>query len=61
MQILLVRDAQSPVRQIEITPWRLIKWCGLLVVLLAILNVFANWLLEVDGVGVTAGRIEWSA
>ena len=49
MQILLVRDAQSPVRQIEITPWRLIKWCGLLVVLLAILNVFANWLLEAIG------------
>ena len=49
MQILLVRDAQSPVRQIEITPWRLVKWCGLLVVLLAILNVFANWLLEAIG------------
>ena len=49
MQILLVRDAQSPVRQIEITPWHLIKWCGLLVVLLAILNVFANWLLEAIG------------
>ena len=49
MQILLVRDAQSPVRQIEITPWRLIKWCGLLVLLLAILNVFVYLLLEAIG------------
>lgn len=49
MQILLVRDAQTPVRQIELTPWRLFKWFWLGIVLLAVLNLLAVWLLEALG------------
>jgi len=49
MQILLVRDAQTPVRQIDLTPWRIIKWLATLIVLLAVLNLLANGLLEALG------------
>lgn len=49
MQILLVRDAQSPVRQIELTPWRLFKWLCLLLIGLVFLNLVATWVLEAIG------------
>lgn len=49
MQILLVRDAQTPVRQIALTPWRLFKWFCLSILLLALLNLLAVWLLEALG------------
>ena len=49
MQILLVRDAQTPVRQIELTPGRLFKWVCLLLVGLMVLNLLAVWLLEAAG------------
>ena len=49
MQILLVRDAQTPVRQIELTPGRLFKWVCLLLVGLMVLNLLAVWLLEAVG------------
>ncbi len=49
MQILLVRDAQSPVRQIELTFGRVCKWLLVLLFVLVILNLLANWLLEALG------------
>ena len=49
MQILFVRDAQTPVRQIELTPWRVFKWLCLMLVVLLVLNVLAGWLLEALG------------
>lgn len=49
MQILFVRDAQTPVRQIELTPWRVFKWLCLVFVVLLVLNVLAGWLLEALG------------
>lgn len=49
MQILLVRDAQSPVRQIEVTPWRVVKWLSLGLLLLAVLNLLAGGLLTALG------------
>ena len=49
MQILFVRDAQTPVRQIELTPWRVFKWLCLLLAVLLVLNVLAGWLLEAFG------------
>lgn len=49
MQILFVRDAQTPVRQIELTPWRVFKWLCLLLAVLLVLNVLAVWLLEALG------------
>lgn len=49
MQILVVRDTQTPVRQIEVTPWRVFKWLSVLVTLLVILNLVANWTLEMLG------------
>lgn len=56
MQIWLVRDAQTPVRQIELTPWRVFKWLIVGTVLLAILNLLANWFLEAMGLGDDAQR-----
>lgn len=49
MQILLVRDAQSPVRQIELTFGRVCKWLAMLLVVLVLLNLIANWFLEAVG------------
>lgn len=49
MQILFVRDAQTPVRQIELTPWRVFKWLCLVLAVLLVLNVLAGWLLEAFG------------
>ncbi len=49
MQILLVRDAQTPVRQIDVTPWRLFKWLCLVVTLLVVFHLLANWVLEMLG------------
>ncbi len=49
MQILFVRDAQTPVHQIELTPWRVFKWLCLLLAILLVLNVLAVWLLEAFG------------
>jgi murein DD-endopeptidase MepM/ murein hydrolase activator NlpD len=49
MQILVIRDAQTPVRQIEVTPWRVFKMLCLVVLLLIILNSIANWILETLG------------
>lgn len=49
MQILFVRDAQSPVRQIEVTPRRMLAWLTMLVLLLMALNLLASWLIEALG------------
>ncbi|MGI9143830.1 MAG: hypothetical protein ACR2IJ_11640, partial [Fluviibacter sp.] len=49
MQILLVRDAQSPVRQIELTFGRVCKWLVMLLVALVLLNLLASWVLEALG------------
>lgn len=49
MQILLVRDAQTPVRQITLTPWRLVKWFCLILALMMAFIMLANWLLEALG------------
>ena len=49
MQILFVRDAQTPVHQIELTPWRVFKWLCLLLAILLVLNMLAGWLLEAFG------------
>ena len=49
MQILFVRDAQTPVRQIEVTPWRIFKWVCVTILLLSLLNLLATWLLEAMG------------
>lgn len=56
MQILLVRDAQSPVRQIELTFGRLCKWLVMLLFILMLLNLVANWLLEAVGLDDAAQR-----
>lgn len=50
MQILFVRDAQSPVRQIELTPRRVLTWLAMLTLLLVTLNLFALWLIEALGI-----------
>lgn len=49
MQILLVRDAKTPVRQIDITPWRIFKSLCLFFIFLIALNILANWTLEMLG------------
>lgn len=49
MHLLWVRNAQSPVRQIDLTPGRLFVLGLLMVVALALLNVMAGWLLEAVG------------
>jgi murein DD-endopeptidase MepM/ murein hydrolase activator NlpD len=56
MQIWLIRDAQTPVHQIELTPWRLFKWLCMGVLLLAVLNLLALWLLEAIGLDDSAER-----
>lgn len=56
MQILLVRDAQTPVRQIELTFGRLCKWLAMLLVVLVLLNLLANWFLEAVGLDDGAQR-----
>jgi len=56
MQIWLVRDAQTPVRQIELTPWRVFKWLCVGTILLALLNLLANQLLDAMGLGDDAQR-----
>lgn len=49
MQILLVRDAKTPVRQIELTPGRMFKWVCLFLIGLIFLNLLVVWLLEAMG------------
>lgn len=49
MQILFVRDAQSPVRQIEVTPRRVFTLLVMLTLLLVVLNLVASWLIEALG------------
>lgn len=49
MQILFVRNAQSPVRQIEITPRRVLMLLAILTGLLFVLNIVASWLIEALG------------
>lgn len=54
MQILLVRDAQSPVRQIEVTPRRVFTLLVMLTLFLVVLNLLASWLIEVLGIELEA-------
>lgn len=56
MQILLVRDAQTPVRQIALTPWRVTQWFCLMVVLLMFINLLAGWMLEMLGLDAQTQR-----
>lgn len=56
MRVLLVRDAQSPVRQIDLTFKRVCKWLVLLLMLLILLNLLAGWLLEAFGLDDAAQR-----
>lgn len=49
MQLWLIRDAQTPVHQIEVTPWRMFKWFCMGILLMAFLNLLALWLLEAMG------------
>jgi murein DD-endopeptidase MepM/ murein hydrolase activator NlpD len=49
MHILLVRDAQSPVRQIEVTPRRVVMSLLVVTFLLMVLNLGASWLLQALG------------
>lgn len=56
MQILIVRDAQSPVRQIEVTPRRVVTFLIMLVLLLAVLSLIATWLIEALGMESEAVR-----
>lgn len=49
MQILFVRDAQSSVRQIEVTPRRVFMLFVMLTLLLVVLNLIASWLIEALG------------
>ena len=56
MQILFVRDAQTPVRQIELTFGRVCKWLAVLLVILMVLNVLATWVLEAVGLDDSAQK-----
>ena len=56
MQILFVRDAQTPVRQIELTFGRVCKWLAVLLVILILLNVLATWFLEAVGLDDSAQK-----
>ena len=56
MQILLVRDAKTPVREIQLTFGRAIRWLFMAVVVLAVLNLLANWLLEAVGLDDSAQK-----
>lgn len=56
MQILLVRDAQTPVRQIELTFGRVCKWLAAVFVVLIVLNLLANWVLEAVGLDDSAQK-----
>ena len=56
MQILFIRDAQTPVRQIELTFGRICKWLIVLLVILMLLNVIATWILEAVGLDDSAQK-----
>lgn len=56
MQLWLVRDAQTPVQQIELTPWRIFKWLCVSTLLLAMLNLLANGLLAALGLDDSAQK-----
>ncbi len=49
MQILFIRDAQSTVQQIEVTPKRVLWLLVWGILLIAVLNVVAGWLLTAIG------------
>lgn len=56
MHILFVRDAKSPVLQVEVTPGRIMKWLCLGLILLAALNMLAGSLLEALGLDQSAEK-----